>query len=247
MLKSKTCSKCKTEKPIDRFSISKRNKCGYNSHCKECVRIGIVAWTDKIIARNRAGREIPDYKCCYICKETKHKSEFGRNIRSPDGMPSYCRVCYQIQDVRRISRIRAPEVRRQQFAADPVMFKAVQMVRNAKHRAKVQKVPFSITVQYIKNICTGFCPVLGIPIDYVSTKISDGSPALDKFDPSAGYVEGNVNVISHRANTLKGNATPEELMKIALWAQRTAATMSQQNDNDNEDFSCSVGMLSVLT
>ena len=34
---------------------------------------------------------------------------------------------------------------------------------------------------------------------------------IDRIDSSKGYVKGNVRVISKRANTLKNNATIEEL------------------------------------
>jgi hypothetical protein len=43
----------------------------------------------------------------------------------------------------------------------------------------------------------------------------DSSPSLDRIDNSKGYVKGNVAVISFRANTLKNNATADELRAIA--------------------------------
>jgi hypothetical protein len=41
------------------------------------------------------------------------------------------------------------------------------------------------------------------------------SPSLDQLIARNGYVRGNVWVISHRANTLKSNATSEELFAVA--------------------------------
>jgi hypothetical protein len=37
---------------------------------------------------------------------------------------------------------------------------------------------------------------------------------LDRIDPTKGYVKGNVWIVSHRANTLKGNTTHDELKAI---------------------------------
>ena len=41
------------------------------------------------------------------------------------------------------------------------------------------------------------------------------SPSLDKIKPHLGYVPGNVLVVSHRANMIKHDATPEELSLLA--------------------------------
>lgn len=41
------------------------------------------------------------------------------------------------------------------------------------------------------------------------------SPSLDRRDPALGYVPGNVWVISNRANTMKNDARPDELIKFA--------------------------------
>ena len=50
--------------------------------------------------------------------------------------------------------------------------------------------------------------------------MSDNSPTLDKFYPSNGYVKGNIQIISWRANSLKKDGSPEEWIKIAKWCQK---------------------------
>ena len=41
------------------------------------------------------------------------------------------------------------------------------------------------------------------------------SPSIDRIDPSKGYTKDNVWVISRRANTIKSNATVDEVEKVA--------------------------------
>jgi hypothetical protein len=45
------------------------------------------------------------------------------------------------------------------------------------------------------------------------------SATVDRIWPARGYVRGNIIVISHRANTLKSDATPTELRAVAKWAE----------------------------
>ena len=38
-------------------------------------------------------QEIPEFKLCFRCNETKTISEFGKNVRAKDGLDFYCRTC----------------------------------------------------------------------------------------------------------------------------------------------------------
>jgi hypothetical protein len=59
------------------------------------------------------------------------------------------------------------------------------------------------------------CPILEIPLNYSTVGVGHTAPynhaSLDKIDPSKGYVVGNLQVISKKANAMKSNATLEEL------------------------------------
>lgn len=84
------------------------------------------------------------------------------------------------------------------------------MLNSARNRAKRDGCPCTITKADI--VIPEFCPLLGIRL---SRNKTDASPSLDKIRPELGYVPGNVWVISKRANTIKSNATPEELQMLA--------------------------------
>lgn len=85
----------------------------------------------------------------------------------------------------------------------------------SKNRAKTLGLPFNI--EYSDIVIPEYCPVLGIKIErgIGRSNHSDNSPSLDRIIPSLGYVKGNVIVISNRANKIKHNATPEEILKVA--------------------------------
>ena len=91
---------------------------------------------------------------------------------------------------------------------------------HAKYRGKARG--HEVTIEESDIDIPIICPILGIPI-FVEGKInvragpSDNSPSLDRIDNTKGYIKGNVQVISHKANTMKGNASPQELIKFANW------------------------------
>ena len=61
------------------------------------------------------------------------------------------------------------------------------------------------------------CPILGVELDYSLGKggIQDNSPSFDRIDSTKEYLVGNVRLISNKANTMKSNATPDELVTFA--------------------------------
>ena len=75
------------------------------------------------------------------------------------------------------------------------------------------------------------CPVLGIKLERNRDKCGPGpgSPTLDRIVPSLGYVPGNVVVISHKANSIKSNATAAEIRAVADWLDDiTRYTITEQ-------------------
>ena len=88
------------------------------------------------------------------------------------------------------------------------------MWSRAKYRAAHKGREFTITKEDI--VIPERCPLLGIPLVCHRGKGSQqgNSPSLDRIDPTKGYIKGNVWVISNRANTLKNDATLQELKTL---------------------------------
>lgn len=97
------------------------------------------------------------------------------------------------------------------------------LLTSAKMRARKNDIEFNIDLSDV--VIPEFCPVLGIPIFCSTTpkvikRNMPNSPSLDRIDPKRGYVKGNVQVISWRANDLKSDGTADELEKIAAYIRR---------------------------
>lgn len=87
-----------------------------------------------------------------------------------------------------------------------------KMLYAAKARAKKDNLPFDLILDDI--VIPDTCPILGLLLTKNSNKCQPNSPSLDKIEPLKGYVKGNIQVISHKANTMKSNASIEEIEKL---------------------------------
>lgn len=85
------------------------------------------------------------------------------------------------------------------------------LLARARERAKHKGWEFSITKEDI--VVPTHCPLLGIEIN-PKAKDRHSSPSLDRKDSSKGYTPDNVWVVSSRANTLKNDATLQELKTL---------------------------------
>jgi hypothetical protein len=93
-----------------------------------------------------------------------------------------------------------------------------RMLCSARQRARIYKLEIDIDMDDI--VIPERCPLLGIPL-YVAEgrkHCKYNSPSLDRIDPKKGYVKGNVWVISHKANTMKSNASIDEhILLVENW------------------------------
>ena len=70
-----------------------------------------------------------------------------------------------------------------------------------------------------------YCPILKTPFKVGALKGSNGggtdnSPSLDRIDNSKGYIKGNVQIISRKANQMKSNANFEEIEMLYKYMKK---------------------------
>jgi hypothetical protein len=86
----------------------------------------------------------------------------------------------------------------------------------AQQRAKKRGHVFTITPADI--VVPTHCPLLGVVLKRRDGNkkgtASPNAPSIDRIDPSVGYEKSNIQVISHRANSIKNNATFEEFERM---------------------------------
>jgi len=142
-------------------------------------------------------------KVCTQCKKNKLITEYykkGDRRYSPLRRKAECKTCVK-------------ERQQKHKKEKPFNMRHSRI----KNRARINKLPFNITVEYLESIWTDACPILGLKLDLLATKDADNAAQLDRIVPDKGYVIGNVSWLSARANRLKDDATPKEHMQIAQW------------------------------
>lgn len=151
-------------------------------------------------------------KQCSKCKQVLPGGMFSKDKTRHDGLRYACKKC----DNKRIQSY---------SRQNPIMRITVHMVGNARTRAKEKELPFDLSLDFIRSMVgenarlASHCPLLGIPLDWSNYRDNGGkalpnSPSLDRIDSTKGYTKDNVWVISYRANTIKHNASHEELALI---------------------------------
>lgn len=100
-----------------------------------------------------------------------------------------------------------------------IRFPEKYILSRTKSKCKKEDIPFNLKLSDI--IIPEFCPILGIKLltnDEVRSGTSKWNTAsIDRINPKLGYIRGNIQIISLRANMMKTDSTEEDLIKFAKW------------------------------
>jgi hypothetical protein len=122
-------------------------------------------------------------------------------------------------------RKRAIEKYGEALASTNIWYKAANRIT---FKAKYKNIPigFDSVMElafYLREIAPSKCPVFRIPFVTKGNRPNPQSMSVDKIDPRKGYVRGNIQILSYKANAMKQDATPEQLKQFAQWALKEMA------------------------
>lgn len=167
-----------------------------------------------------------DFKKCKRCKQSKPLTEFYTNNRCQsckDYMDEYYKNHRQESIKRALKNINKDRVKTNKYKRElnrknPRNY----ILQHVRGRAKKLGLPFDLTIDDI--VIPDVCPILGIALAISNDYVSANSPSIDRLIPEVGYVKGNIAIISHKANTIKNNASVEELEKVLIWMKNKIQT-----------------------
>lgn len=174
-------------------------------------------------------------KCC-TCKQIKSLDDFYHWKNGIDKHTRRCKYCTNIINTayRRKYKDKTNANNRKQYHKHKERFRATNLkyerkrrklakegnkiihaeilLKQIKARAKRKNLPINIDITDI--IIPDVCPILGIPLVMSDKSSLPASASVDRIIPEKGYIKGNVLVISLKANLIKTNATPSEILKV---------------------------------
>lgn len=164
--------------------------------------------------RRRATRLIDgDLSMCSVCGLWKNTTDFakGRSGRSDWYYLTYCKSCRRVQQRNRVN--------------SDIEVYMLDKWRRTKVRAGLSGVIFTITRDewmHQWNEQRGLCFYTDIElVGRVGEGAHPNSVSADKVIPELGYVLGNVVFCANRINTIKNNASLEEMKRwMPDWFER---------------------------
>ena len=162
-------------------------------------------------------------KVCNSCKQEKLSSEFTKNKAAPDGLQYKCRACdIEYQTKRRVENYQDgleysrtyQRNRRQNFD-----YRLQMLINASKQRAKDKNREHTITVEDVKSIYPkdGCCPIFGMKLEFNNAGFRETSPSIDRIDSTKGYTPNNIQIISWKANRIKGYASTQEIEMLLAY------------------------------
>lgn len=115
--------------------------------------------------------------------------------------------------------IKAEEYRRKHGIKENSELYRMQKHRFSRKRANATRVGHEWSVEFGELAWPTHCPILGLELDYFLEYRAENSPSFDQIEAGKGYVSGNVQIVSWRANRIKNDGTAEEHRKIAEWME----------------------------
>src|ERR1035437_6511260 len=150
--------------------------------------------------KNIAYRKAYQKKYAQTEKEKTRKREYMRTYEPSEALKEKARERLKVfmRKLRFEQRSEYNKRKRSEETSRRINFVERTLLFRAKSNAKRAGVPFSLTIEDI--VILSECPIFHIPMIVHPGAKSDNTPSVDRIIPRLGYVKGNVQIISWRAN-----------------------------------------------
>ncbi len=180
-------------------------------------------------------------KVCTICLIEKPLDAFLKDKSAKGGYRNQCKACLRLRnkevwDKRKEGYNKAMRKFR-------LTWKGVTQtsLTAAKGRSNKTGIPFDLTLDYLRLLAEQQeykCALTGKPM---IPKGGWDTPSLDKIDPNLGYVKGNVQWVTKRANTFKSNLSVEQLLDMCKLCLERSETIRKEYASSEAEAPNTIG------
>lgn len=167
-----------------------------------------LANRDHILEKDRIYRSRDDIKAMDRQRRFENSERYSLRQKAYRSRPDIKARDKALRENNRERRLELQRIRRS-------LYLVKEMIRRARTRARKEGVVFNLTEDDI--YLPTHCPVLKMELKSNTGVSGPNSYSIDRIKPDAGYVAGNVCVISNRANLIKSNANADELFAVARY------------------------------
>ena len=147
-------------------------------------------------------------RMCSFCRQERDLSNFDyRSDRKT--YRTNCKKCRSKKQKERYNKYKINS---------PFKCRATKLKAKCKHH----NIRYNLTAEYLESIWTGKCPVFKKCIVFNKHRNFEFHAELDRINPKKGYTKGNVVWLSRKANRIKNNANPKELVVLAEWLKNVS-------------------------
>ena len=205
--KTKICSTCHVEKPIEEFYRADRFRDGKSYTCKSCFKV----YYNRIKRRN-TGVDLlsgPDKRCCR-CGLVKARSSFFINRAASDGLTAYCKDC---DKQKRLNRSTEEKERRKEYSHSHFVENRQRYLDHRHKRRALEaggdfaSADFSLVIERDGNRCY----ICGVEVDLTLRWPDPGAPSRDHVIPlskGGSHTLDNVKLAHLACNWAKGTKEP---------------------------------------
>jgi thymidylate synthase ThyX len=179
---------------------------------RQMVKHKFMPWNE--VSRRYVDDEPEFYRFPEYRMAAKDKKQGSSDIKViPKGQAGRCPVCGSdfISNNNRTSYC-SSNCQYKGWRSTPEGWKSRKM-SSIRQSAVKRGIPVSITEDDIET--PTHCVYLGIKLKYGNTKLQGDSASVDRIDNSKGYIPGNIQTISNKANVMKHVASDEEIVKFS--------------------------------
>lgn len=224
-METKICQKCKQELPYVAFSTAKQSLTGCLNTCKKC---------------RGAFQNTPDTLECPVCKRILPWYAYKPAANSKNGVSWACAECIDNRP-----EGMSATVFRQKYDEDfhQSVLKSKReeerrhhvkyMLNRARRRAAKNNLDFNLDLEDI--VIPEICPILEVPLVIGEKDDYEYTPSIDRIDNSKGYIKGNIQIISKKANSMKNSATIDELKAFCKNVLRYSLNTAEYEGSEPKD------------